>query len=181
MRMQVLRLGRRGGLAQDDSSKPRSQVSKSRPGSTSSHPSHKDNRVARVGHPLSGLGLRGLRLMVVVRAALSKHLLKLLLLLIIQDSFDLRVRILPDGPRLGVAILHAERSVGAQSLHLLLASGEDGRDLRHLIAREAQALAEMRGELVGARSCGAGSLAALAWLAVRWQRGPGWSQAPERT
>jgi hypothetical protein len=35
------------------------------------------------------LGLRGLRLVVVVRAALGQHLLELLLLLIIQDRFNL--------------------------------------------------------------------------------------------
>lgn len=89
--------------------------------------------------------------MVVVRSALGKHLFKLLLLLIIQECFDFRVRILPDGPCLGVAILHAKRSVGAQSLHLLLARGEDGRNLRHLIARQSQALTEMRGKPAGVK------------------------------
>ena len=87
--------------------------------------------------------------MVVALAALSKHLLKLLLLRVSQDGFDLAVGVLHDGMRLGVAILHADRGVGTQSLHLLLASREDGRDLRDLIAAQAQALAEMRGKLAG--------------------------------
>jgi hypothetical protein len=96
------------------------------------------------------LGLRG-RLFAVVAmlATLSKHLLKLLLLRVGQDGFDLGVRVLHDGVRLGVAILFAERGVGAQSLHLLLASGEDGRDLRHLIAAQAEPLTETRSELAG--------------------------------
>lgn len=88
-------------------------------------------------------------MVVAMLAALGKHLLKLLLLRVSEDSFNLAIRILHDGVPLGVAILLSERGVGAQSLHLLLASGEDGRDLRDLIAAQAQPFAQMRGELAG--------------------------------
>lgn len=88
-------------------------------------------------------------MIVAMLAALSKHLLKLLLLRVSQDGFDFGVRVLHDGVGLRVAILFAERGVSAQGLHLLLASGEDGRDLRHLIAAQAEPLTETRGELAG--------------------------------
>ena len=120
-----------------------------------------------------------------MRAALGKHLLELLLLRVIQDRFDLAVRILHDGPHLGVAILLAERSIGAQGLHLLLASREDGRNLRHLVARQVQPLSQMRGKLLGRevavliarlllrglRRIGSGSLIGIRRLCEHYARG----------
>ena len=96
------------------------------------------------------LRLRRLILAVVlVRVALSKHLLELLLLRVAQESFDLAVAILHDRLSLTVAILLAEQVVGAEGLHLLLAVSEDGLNLRYLIAGEAELLAQMRGLLAG--------------------------------
>lgn len=93
--------------------------------------------------------LRRLGLAVLVIATLSKHLLILLLLRVVQQGLDLAVGILPDGLCLGATVLRSERAVGAQALHLLLAIGEKGRNLRHLIAGKAETLAEVRGHLVG--------------------------------
>ena len=80
-----------------------------------------------------------------MRAALCLHLFELLFLVVAQERLDLAVRVLHDGLHLGVAILLVERVVGAQSLHLLEAVSEDGLDLRHLIAGEAEPLSQMSG------------------------------------
>jgi hypothetical protein len=99
-------------------------------------------------------------MVVLVRAALGKHLLELLFLRVAQQGLNLAVRILHEGLDLGVAIFLAERGVGAQGLHLLQAVGEDGLDLRHLIAGEAELLPEMRGLLAGVEGA---VLARLRW------------------
>ena len=85
--------------------------------------------------------------MVAVRATLGKHLFELLLLRIIQCSFQFALAILHDGPCLCVAILWGERGVGAKALHLLPAIREDRRNLRHLIAVESEPLAQVCGLL----------------------------------
>ena len=76
----------------------------------------------------------GLGLAVVVSAAFSKHLLELLLLRVVENSFDLALAILHDGLCLGVAILFGKRGIGAKTLHLLLTVREDRLKLRHLFA-----------------------------------------------
>ena len=76
----------------------------------------------------------GLGLAVVVSAAFSKHLLELLLLRVIENSFDLALAILHDGLCLGVAILFGKLGIGAKTLHLLLTVREDRLKLRHLFA-----------------------------------------------
>jgi hypothetical protein len=82
---------------------------------------------------------------VLMRATLCLHLFELLFLVVAQQRLDLAVRVLHDGLHLGAAILLVERVVGAQSLHLLEAVSEDGLDLRHLIAGEAEPLSQMSG------------------------------------
>lgn len=95
-----------------------------------------------------GLGRLGLAV-VPVCAAVGQHLLVLLFLRVVEQSFDLRVRVLHDGLELGATILLRERCVGAQGLHLLATVRDDGRNLRNLVTVQAQTLAEMRGHPAG--------------------------------
>ena len=85
-------------------------------------------------------------------AAVGEHLLELLLLRIVQQRFDLRLAFIEDLLCLCAAIAAREAGVCAKILHLLLPVCEDRSDLRDLVARQAELLAEMRG-LPGGIDC----------------------------
>lgn len=89
-----------------------------------------------------GVGLTVGLIMPAVLAALRLELLKLLLLLVVQDGFNLRLAVLQDGLRLGAAIGRSQRRVAAQGLHLLDAVGKNGLDLRHLVLAQVQLLGQ---------------------------------------
>ena len=74
--------------------------------------------------------------------ALCHELLELLLLLVVEDGFDLRSTVLHDGLSLGTAVSGREGRIGAQSLHLADTIDKDGLDLRHLVLAEIQFPAE---------------------------------------
>ena len=66
-------------------------------------------------------------------AVLLFHLFVLLLLRIVQDSFDLAVAVPDNTSYLRLSILGRQARVIAQGLHLLIATGEDRFDLCFLI------------------------------------------------
>lgn len=89
-----------------------------------------------------GVGLAVGLIMPAVLAALRLELLKLLLLLVVQDGFNLRLAVLHDGLRLGAAVGRSQRRIAAQGLHLLDAVGKNGLDLRHLVLAQVQLLGQ---------------------------------------
>ncbi len=83
-----------------------------------------------------GLWLR--ELLLAAGAAVSEHLLELLLLRICQQSFDAVAAVVHNSLHAGTAVARSEALVGAEDLNLLLAIGDDGPDLGNLLAAEAE-------------------------------------------
>ena len=71
------------------------------------------------------------------------HLLELLFLLVVQYRFNFAFAVIADAPELCATIGLRHRRVRAQSLHLLLAVGQNRLDLRHLVSAQAELLAQM--------------------------------------
>src|SRR3954468_10941337 len=85
----------------------------------------------------------------VMSAALLHHFFELLLLGVIQHSFDLVLAVLHDCMRLGPAVLLRERTVTAQRLHLLSAILQHGLDLCYLLVGQIEFLAKMPRHAIG--------------------------------
>lgn len=82
-------------------------------------------------------------MLLVLGAAVLKHLLELLLLRVGQQRLYLIAAILLDAVELGAAVLRREAGIGARARHLLLAVGENGFDLRNLVFAEPELLTEV--------------------------------------
>lgn len=74
------------------------------------------------------LGLR-LRWLLATGAAVGEHLIELLFLRIGQQGFNAIAAVLHHALYAGATVARSQGSVGAESLNLLLAIGDDGADL----------------------------------------------------
>jgi hypothetical protein len=87
------------------------------------------------------------RLLLAMTAVMT-HLAELLHLFWSEYPGELRLHALVDGAELLAALLRRQRGIGAQSGDLLLAIGEDGLELRGLVGRETEPLANsLRGAM----------------------------------
>lgn len=106
--------------------------------------SHDDTRESGPSAQL----LRLRRLLLVLGAAVLKHLLELLLLRVRQQRLDLIAAILLDAAEFRAAVLWRKAGVRAHAGYLLLAVGDNRLDLRDLVFAEPELLAEVvRGAL----------------------------------
>jgi hypothetical protein len=90
---------------------------------------------------VSGLGSGRSGLLLLAMTPVMTHLAELLHLLGSEYPCELCLHALVDGAELLAALILRQRSIGAQSGDLLLAIGEDGLELRGLVGREAETLA----------------------------------------
>ena len=86
--------------------------------------------------------------MLLATTTVMMHLAKLLHLLGSEYSGELRLHALVDGAELLAALILRQRGIGAQSGDLLLAISENWLELRGLVGRETETLANsLRGEM----------------------------------